>query len=226
MLAKQLISGNISPLLISDTAMQALSLMEEFKVTHLPVVSSLNANEGVLLGVISEDDILDLVDPNIPIEDITSKLSTYLVLENQHVYDVLHLFGKNRISLLPVISNNHIYLGCINSENIIKYLSKFSATSQAGAIIVMEMNQNDYSLAHIAQIVESNNTKILSSYVNLDIDRNTLEVTIKLNSVSIDAVVSALKRFDYNIKYTLYDDKEMVSEIENNYDSLMKYLEI
>lgn len=226
MLAKELISGNISPLLFSDTALQALSLMEELKVTHLPVVSSLIADEGVLLGVISEDDILDLIDPNIPIENISNKLRSYMVLENQHVYDVLYLFGKNRVSLLPVINNNHIYLGCINSENIIKYLSKFSSTSLPGAIIVMEMNQNDYSLAHISQIIESNDIKVLSSYVNYDLDGKSLEVTIKLNSVNIEAVVSALKRFDYNVKYSLYDDHELVSELEQNYDSLMKYLEI
>ena len=52
MLAIELISEYIVPLKTSDTALTALSLMEEFKVKHLPIV-----NENLFLGLISEDDI-------------------------------------------------------------------------------------------------------------------------------------------------------------------------
>ncbi len=52
MLAQQLISNDVVPLKPSDTAMLGLSLMEEYKTTHLPVV-----NKGVLVGLLSESDI-------------------------------------------------------------------------------------------------------------------------------------------------------------------------
>ena len=52
MLSQKLIATDISPALPSDSGMNVMSLMDEFKVSHLPVVE-----KGQLLGLISEDDI-------------------------------------------------------------------------------------------------------------------------------------------------------------------------
>ena len=54
MLARELVSDIISPLHTSDTAQKALSWMEIYKVSHLPIV-----NEKKFLGLISESDIYD-----------------------------------------------------------------------------------------------------------------------------------------------------------------------
>ena len=48
MIARKLISNEILPLRTSDTAKQALALMDEYKVFHLPIV-----NNEELLGLIS-----------------------------------------------------------------------------------------------------------------------------------------------------------------------------
>jgi acetoin utilization protein AcuB len=50
----QLIDNTIPQLQIHDTLAKALQLMNDFKLTHLPVVS----NEK-FLGLISEEDLLD-----------------------------------------------------------------------------------------------------------------------------------------------------------------------
>ena len=53
MIAEKIISTAILPLKTSDTGNDALTIMEDFFVRHLPIV-----NDKQLLGVISEDDIL------------------------------------------------------------------------------------------------------------------------------------------------------------------------
>ena len=226
MLNKELISGTISPLLKTDTAMQALSLMEEFKVTHLPVLSSLDYANSELLGVISEDDILNLIDPEVEIGEIINVLKSYFVVENQHVYVAMFIMGRRNLSILPVIDSKNKYVGVISSANIINYLSRFSAMSQAGGVIVLEMPQFDYSLAQISQIVESNDAKILSAYVFSNSSTKLLELTLKLNTINVDNIIHAFQRYDYNIKYTLSDQSDIVSKVEDNYNSLMKYLDI
>ena len=119
MIAKEIISGTISPLLLSDTANQALNLMEEFKLAQLPVVSSLNPEESILLGIISEEDILNLHHLDIEINDIQELLSPYYISEDQHVFDAIYTMGTNKLSLLPVIGPNHKYIGIINARSII-----------------------------------------------------------------------------------------------------------
>ena len=55
MLSQKLIETDITPALPTYSGMNAMSLMDEFKVSHLPVVD----NERYL-GLISEDDIWNM----------------------------------------------------------------------------------------------------------------------------------------------------------------------
>jgi acetoin utilization protein AcuB len=50
----QLIDNTIPQLRLPDSVAKALQLMNDFKITHLPVVS-----EDKFLGIISEEDLLD-----------------------------------------------------------------------------------------------------------------------------------------------------------------------
>ena len=64
MKAIHLIAEDIPPLTHIDTAERALSWMDEFKVSHLPVLK--NAD---FVGVVSETDILD---KKLPLEYFTT----------------------------------------------------------------------------------------------------------------------------------------------------------
>ena len=57
MKAIELITEEIPPLMHTDTGEKALNWMEEFKVSHLPVIKA-----GNYVGVISESDLLDKMD--------------------------------------------------------------------------------------------------------------------------------------------------------------------
>ena len=65
------------------------------------------------------------------------------------------------------------------------------------------MNNNDYSMTEIANIIESNDTKILSSYVISKKDSTEMELTIKLNKTDISSVIRDLERYEYNVKAPL-----------------------
>ena len=55
MLAKDLISDIIPALRVSDAAVKALSWMEIFRISHIPII-----NNDELLGLISDIDIYDM----------------------------------------------------------------------------------------------------------------------------------------------------------------------
>ena len=50
-----------------------------------------------------------------------------------------------------------------------------------GGILILEVKNKDYSLAQAAQIVESENAKILSSYIHSNGSNVTLDLVLKIN---------------------------------------------
>ena len=87
------------------------------------------------------------------------------------------------------------------------------------------MAQNDYSLAEIAQIVESNDSKILSSYITSSLDSTLMEVTLKLNTKNLGGVLQTFNRYDYTVSAS-YSEDRFKEDVKVKYDALMKYLNI
>jgi acetoin utilization protein AcuB len=220
MLAKELIKDLIPPLKTSDTGLKALSWMEEFKVKHLPIV-----NKEDFLGLISEEDILSLNAPEEPIGNHTLSLIRPYVSEDQHIYEVIKLITKLNLSLVPVLSNREQYLGVIIIPDLMEAIAILTAVNNPGGIIVLELNVNDYSLAEIAQIVESDDAKILSSYVSPHPNSTKMEVTLKVNKVDLTRLLASFYRYEYNVKAS-YHESEFNGDMQDRFDSFMNYLNI
>jgi len=92
MIAGTLISNDILPIRTSDTGDEALAIMNEFGVRHLPIV-----NNKELLGVISEDDILNY-DVDEPLGSYRLSLFRPYVKERDHLFEVMKVLATQRLS--------------------------------------------------------------------------------------------------------------------------------
>ncbi len=218
MKALELISEEIPPLTHTDTGEKALRWMDEFKVSHLPVLKN-----GNFVGVISESDILDKLN----LEDTLDKLFDHLpgpfVLENAHIYEVLAKISEHKLSVLPILDLEEKYLGCTSIHHLITLIANTGSIKESGGIIVIEVNAIDYSMAQIAQIIEGNNAKILSSYIMSPSDSNKLEVTLKINKIELSSIIRTFERYDYIIKAS-FQKSEGDDDVQFRYDALMNYL--
>ncbi len=220
MLAKDLITDEIPPLKTSDTGLMAINWMEEFKVSQLPLVE-----KHEYLGLISDTDILDL---NITDQELgKSKLSLLrpFVYESQHIYEVIKLASSMKLSVLPVLNTQEHYVGIIPVISLIHHFATLAATREPGGIIILEMNVHDYSMTQVAQIVEGNDAKILSSYVNSLADSTKIEVTLKLNKADLSAILQTFYRYNYNVKASFHQS-EFSDDMKNRFDSFMNYINI
>ena len=75
----------------------------------------------------------------------------------------------------------------------------------------------------IAQIVESNNGKILSSYIMSSPDSTKLEVALKINDSELTRIIRTFERYDYTIKAS-FQNSEEEDDIRERYESLMNFL--
>lgn len=221
MIAKQLISEVIQPLKTSNIGIEALNWMNIFKVRHLPIV-----NNSKFLGLISEDDIFDLNISDQAIGNHKLSLNKAYVNDIDHLYVALKTISENNLTLIPVLNNKGDYLGVISSFDIIKYFSNLTNVTKEGGIIVLEINQSDYSLVEISNIVESNDAKILSFYVNSVPNSSQLEITLKVNIIDISSIIQTFNRYNYNVKFTFLEEDLSKEMYDERYEEFIKYLNI
>jgi hypothetical protein len=220
MYARELISEDIPPLKTSDTGERALTWMDEFRVSHLPIVNNVD-----FLGLISESDILDFNSSSEPIGGHSLNLSRPYVFDYQHTYDVLKVMSSLKLSVIPVLNDKEQYLGLIHLSTLLQHFAEMASMKESGGLLVLELNSHDYSLSEIARIVESNDAKILSSYISSQIDSTKLEVTIKINRTDLSAIIQTFNRYNYTIKASFHQS-EYVDDLKDRFDSFMSFLNI
>jgi acetoin utilization protein AcuB len=221
MLAKNLISDLVPPLKTSDTGLKALSLMEIFRISHLPIV-----NNTEFLGLISDTDIYDLNMADEPIGNHKLSLYSPYVTGNQHIYEVIELMSTRKLTVIPVLDEHKNYTGLITLIDLLHHFADLAALKNPGAIIVLEMNINDYSLTEIANIIEGNEGKILSLYISQPDDSTKIEVTLKINRTDLSPFIQTFTRYDYIIKASYMESTELDSLYSSRYESFMRYLNV
>jgi CBS domain-containing protein len=221
MLAKDLISEVIPSLKTSDLGQTALNWMEIFRVSHLPIV-----NNQDFLGLISDSDIYDMNQPEEPIGNHTLTLLKPYVDGEQHIFEVIGLASRLKLSVVPVLDSTNHYKGVITTSDLIRHLAGISSMDQPGGIIVLELIERDYSLSQIAQIVEGNNVKVLSMYITSPPDSTKLEVTLKVNTSDLISVIRTFERYNYEVKTWVSNSDSMDHFYSERFDLLMKYLNI
>lgn len=220
MIAKELMSQIVATVKTSDKGSEVLSLMDELKLSHLPVV-----NNTEYLGLISETDIDNHNNPEDAVGSHRLSLTRPFVTQYQHIFEVLKQMNSLKLTVIPVVDDKNNYLGSITHQALIANFDKIAAIQNPGGVIVLEVSQNDYQLSEIARIVESNDAKILSMFVTTHHDSTKMEVILKINRIDISAVMQTLIRYDYTIKasYSESGDDDIIKE---RYDALMNFLNI
>ena len=215
--SRKLLSSEIPSLSAHDEPLNALDLMDQFRISHLPVVEN-----GKLLGLISEDALMDLEslhgDPGgLPL------LNSH-VLPDTHILDILKIISEQHLSIVPVIDSDNNYLGAIRLEDLVEQMTEMQGANQRGGIIVLEMWDKDYSMQQISRIIEENNAKILSTSVSPG-EGGKIEVNIKINQPDLNAIISSFERFGYNVKAT-FQELAYTEDLRKRYDELMRILNI
>lgn len=218
MTAAELISEIIPPLKPQETGEKALNWMNEFRVSHLPVVDGQE-----YIGLISENDILDMTDPTQKISEAFINLPKPFIYANRHVYEVMKTIADSMITVVPILDEENHYLGCTDLLYLMSQITAVNSIREPGGILVLVMNTHDYSLTEIARIVEENNAKILTSYIS-SVDHSTeIEVTIKINTTDLDRIIRTFTRYDYTVKAT-FAKGGFQDDLKRRYDELMNYL--
>jgi signal-transduction protein with cAMP-binding, CBS, and nucleotidyltransferase domain len=218
MKASEIISEVIPPLVHTDSGEKALLWMDEFQVNHLPVLKN-----GNFVGVLSESELLDQVDLEPTLDALFQHLPRPFVFADAHLFDILKHFSLFKLTALPVLDRQEQYLGVISSQDLLQLLAQSTGVKEIGSVLVLEMDANNYALSQIAQIVESNQAKILNLFVNSEPDSTKIQVSLKINQQNLSSIIRTFERYDYNVLAS-YQAEDQHNELQERYDELMLYL--
>ena len=214
-----LVSDNIPTLAPSDTGAKALQIMDDFRVSHLPVVS-----ETEYIGLVSDNDIYGISDDE-PVSQCRLVAPQPYVLDNQHIFEALTIMSQQKLSLLPVVSaKSKAYLGVITETQLLRGLAQATSADMQGGIIEIVTTPVNYSPAQVAAIVESNDMKIMSLFAKTT--TAGMEVLLKLNGHDTSAVIQGLERYGYRVKSVFEGDGKYNDLMEERYGALMSYLNV
>lgn len=221
MVAKQLISEVIPSLRLTDTGQKALNWMEVFRISHLPVVDN-----HEYIGLIADKSIYDLNLIEKKFDDCRENMLSPHVHSGQHIYEVVSVISQLKISVVPVLDLQHNYQGVITVSDLAQKFADLVAVKEPGGVILLELTPTDYSLAEIARIVEGNDAKILSFYVNKEPDSKKMIVTLKVNKVDLSPIIQTFVRYDYNIAAVFMDESILSNMYDDRLNQLIKYMNI
>ena len=220
MIAKEIATYDILPLTVHDTIAFAMNALDEYRVNHLPLV-----NERELLGLVSEFDLVNHPDQADTVGNIKLSLPNASVESQQHVFDVMKMMTEMKLSVLPVVDQRNIYSGLITPQNLVRFLTLNISVLNPGGIIILEVAENNYSMAEISKIVESNDARIIGAFNTTPNDSTLIDLTLKINNIDLNPVIQTFERYNYTIKAT-FAEKDDLDDLKERYDALMHYLNI
>jgi acetoin utilization protein AcuB len=205
---------------LTDKVYQALQLMNDNQVTHLPVV------EGErYAGIISEDDLLRAEDENEPLETLRQFFGNISVKNDEFFLRAISVAGDNNLSVVPVTDAEENLLGVVTAGDLLKYASQFLSLHEPGGLIVVEMESNQYAFSEISKLVETNDAQITQLNTTNNPETGMMLVTLRINKAEVSDIIATFQRYEYNVKY-YFGEELYANELRSNYDNLMNYLRI
>lgn len=221
MQAYEFINNLIPPLKLSDRAGMALAWMEEIRTDSLPV-----SDQGRFLGFIGDEVIFELNNSDQLIGTIELEAGDCWVYSDKHIYDVLRVASENQSHLVAVLDREKSYLGVITMEDAIAAFADSLSIKSQGSVLILSMNMADYHLSEISRLVESENTKILSSFITTDpLDDSKIKLTLKLDKLELRHVKATLERFGYRV-IDHYQEESGITNEEDRIGNLLRFLDI
>lgn len=212
------IINDVEPLELKHSVKHAKEIFQKLTYSHMPVMDG-----EIYVGCVSETDA-HCFETGQNLSDVKYAFDVFMVTEDTHWLDVLEAFAQHHSNVMPVLDEKNNYIGYYELKDVMQYFSDSPFLYESGAVIVIEKGSSDYSFSEIAQIVESNDSKVYGCFVSNYRDHVT-EITLKISPANVNAVLQTFRRYSYEI-VSADEDDSYLDALRERSDYLNKYLDI
>jgi Mg/Co/Ni transporter MgtE len=212
------IHSDFKPFDKNESILYVKDFFADLTFSHFPVTE-----EGVYIGSIAADDVVTFDNPK-TIADYRYTLEGFFGRTNMIWLDVLEVFAQNHTNIIPVLDENNKYVGYYELNDIVQFFAETPFLREQGGIIIVKRLLKDYSMSQIAQIIESNNGKILGAFVS-EMSSDSIQVTIKISLGNMNEIIQTFRRYNYEI-ISEHQEDNYLNNLKERSDYLDKYLNI
>jgi CBS domain-containing protein len=215
---REFINNDFKALRSNQSVSAAQDFFVAYDFSHFPVTEN-----GVYMGSLSAEDA-DTFDLDKTIGDYRYTLEPFFVRDTTSWLDALEIFANNHTNVVPVLNAENRYVGYYEFEDIIKFFHDTPFLKEPGGIIVVEKPILDYSMSQVAQIIESNNGRILGLFIS-DATVDTVQITVKIALGGLNDIIQTFRRYNYVI-VSEHNEDNYINNLRERSDYLDKYLNI
>ena len=210
------LSNEIKPGKVNSSPSQLLEVVQENKLTHLPLFKGLD-----FVGNISEEDLIELSIDDKKV-DYTSYLESFYLSESSTLLDAIQMMYTNQANILPIINEQSRYVGFITEMDIINTFANFPFVAAQGVSMLVSIAEKDLSMTAISNIIEVNNGKILGMMI-VGNKEDSVYVLLKFSSSNLLAIGETFERYGYQVIQKFYNDEKQ-ELLQSRYAQLLKYM--
>jgi acetoin utilization protein AcuB len=182
--------------------LEALRLMQEHKISNLPVV-----HRDKLVGIVTERDLLraspspmtslSFFEVNYLISKMTVKeimiKKPAVVAPNTTIEEATLVMQKHNVGGLPVMEGDKL-VGMIAERDLFESLIKLFGLQRPGARITLEVEDRVGILAQASQIIKEHDVNIISVANHPTQEGNMVHLVLRLDVGNVEAIVTEIGR--------------------------------
>jgi acetoin utilization protein AcuB len=171
---------------------QALAIIEERKLRHLPVIDEKDA----LIGIVSEKDLLRAKGDD-PVEKIMTR-DVVTVTEYTALEEAARIMADHKISSLPVMRNGRL-VGIITETDLFRIFLELLGARERGVRLTMLIPEEKGMLASLTSEITHMGGNILALSTFMGEDPTNRMVTVKVADVPGDKLVAIMEALGMEI---------------------------
>ena len=211
------LSKEIKPGKINYSPERLLQMVQEMKLTHLPIFDGLD-----FIGNIAEEDLVELTFGNQDQEILKDFTESFYLTEDHTLLDAIQMMYMNHTNVLPVITVHNKYIGCVTQQTILDAMAKFPFISELAVSMVVSIASKDLSMSVITNIIESNNGKVLGLVIAEEVE-DQVSVLVRFSSSNLLSIGETFERYGYQVVQKFYNDEKQ-ELLQSRYAQLLKYM--
>lgn len=220
MIAKELLSEQVHALRTTDSVETAIDYLATQGFSELPVLENKSIyNYCRLQTLYSYEDKSQVLSEVVAVNPHAPK-----AFEDQHLYELVPMLAANELSVLGVVDVEGVYIGAIDQKQINKLITQSLTYRGMGAVLVLELDEKDYTPATIARWIEENGAKVLGLMVS-HLDMGRLKVNIKVNTTYVRTVTATLERQGYRVSQ-IYLSEDSNDKNDHEIDLALRFFDL
>lgn len=205
MIVEEIMNDKPYTLAPTNTVQEALKLMREMKVRHLPVVD----DEHHVLGVITERDIKEVLpsslqdEPNSPI--FNAKVEDIMVKDPlighplDFVEEVALTFYESKIGCLPIVSGGKL-VGIVTTTDLLYTYIELTGATEPGSKIEIRVSDTPGVLFEITKIFHQHHANVQSVLVYPDSENTQNKIlSVRVKTLNPLAMIEDLRKEGFDV---------------------------